>query len=144
LGFFINATIEQLPRTEDVIAELGWETGRMFAEKHIPTWQTRSRLYYELPYDDFNKGVMALRENKLQEAAAIFRSYTDHKNRKTAALSMYNMAVICELEGEYDLALAWLRKSLEVKYYSTTQEYIKVLKQRIEDLDAISMSNERL
>jgi len=43
------------------------------------------------------------------------------------------MAVICELQGEYDLALEWLRDSYQTKKYNTTQEYIRILKERIEE-----------
>jgi hypothetical protein len=132
-GFFISATQDKLPETEDVIAELSWETGRIFAEKYIPTWQDRSRLYYHLPNQGYEKAINALLNNDLETAARIFKNYAEHQNDRISALSKYNMAVVCELQGEYDLALQWLRDSYQTKKYNTTQEYIRILKERIEE-----------
>lgn len=132
-GFFISATQDKLPETEDVIAELSWETGRIFAEKYIPTWQDRSRLYYHLPNQGYDKAINALLNNDFETAARIFKNYAEHQNDRISALSKYNMAVICELQGEYDLALEWLRDSYQTKKYNTTQEYIRILKERIEE-----------
>lgn len=130
-GYFINQTESKIPQVEDVLAEVSWEAGRIFATKHIPTWQNRSRLYYVLPIKNYDKAILLLTQDRLDEAAEIMQRFTKFKNKKTAALSMYNMAVICEIKGEYEIALEWLRKSVSTKYYYTTVEYIRVIKERI-------------
>jgi len=131
-GYFVPQTEEKIPRVEDVLAEVSWEAGRAFASKYIPTWENRSRLYYVLPVKDYDKAILLFKQNRLDDAAKIMQKFTTFKSKKTAALSMYNMAVICELKGEYEIALEWLRKSVNTKYYYTTVEYIRVIKDRID------------
>ncbi len=136
-GFFVNATQEKLPVLEDAIAELSWETGRMYAAKYIPTWQNSSRLYYELPKDGYKKAINALKSDNLDLAAEVFQIYANNRNSRISALSKYNMAVVCELKGEYELALKWLEDSYKTKPYITTDEYVKVIKRRINDKERL-------
>ena len=138
-GYFVNQTEAKIPNVEDVLAEVSWEAGRIFATKYIPTWQNRSRLYYVLPIKNYDKAILLLTQDRLDEAAEIMQEFTKFKNKKTAALSMYNMAVICEMKGEYDIALEWLRKSVTSKYYYTTVEYIRVIKDRISEKERLQL-----
>lgn len=137
-GIFVNSTKDKLPKLEDVLAEISWETGRIYAEKYIPTWQNRNRLYFDLPNDGYTEAIKALRYNELNTAAAIFSKYAEHKNDRIAALSKYNMAVVCELKGEYEVALEWLRDSYKQKQYYSTEEYIKIIKRRITETEYLA------
>ncbi|MCK9167825.1 MAG: DUF6340 family protein [Bacteroidales bacterium] len=136
-GFLIQPTIQKLPDFEDVIAEVSWETGRIFSKKYVPTWQTRGRLYYEVPGKKFTAAIEALQKEDYTTAATIFQKYTENRNDRVAALAMYNMAVVCELEGKYTLALEWLMRSVQRKKYQTTLDYMNVIKQRIADREVL-------
>ncbi|PID93153.1 MAG: hypothetical protein CSA95_08665 [Bacteroidetes bacterium] len=135
---FPEAALGDLPQVSDVLAELSWETGRLFSKKYIPIWQDQQRPYFLLQRPGYDRGIEALKKNQLDKAAAVFRLYSDHKNKRIAALSRFNMALVCEIRGEYEIALDWLRESYEIKKYQMTEEYIQIMKRRIAEKKRLS------
>jgi hypothetical protein len=85
--------------------------GQSFAKKMIPSWTPAERMYYwsnnpEMKYAQ----KLAIQQDWLK-AAEIWNRQSKNKNDKIGAKACYNMALVCEMEGKLDLAIAWLVKS---------------------------------
>ena len=63
-------------------------------------------------------------------AAGIWLELTDHPKRKTAGRACLNMAVACEVMGEYGAALDWAQRSYEYYDDKLGREYSKILLRR--------------
>lgn len=70
------------------------------------------------------------------EAASIWKSNVDNKNKIIAAMCMYNMALACEVEGKMAAAIDWAVKSYHVLgeknrvHAQNCKDYIQILSQR--------------
>lgn len=85
--------------------------GRSFATKIIPSWETVERTYYRSNNDHMLVAEQYFLENDWLKAAEIYNRQTTNKNRNIAAKAKYNMAVICEMEGNLEAAIDWIERS---------------------------------
>lgn len=60
------------------------------------------------------------------KAAEIYKKETKNKNENIAAKATYNMALICEMEGNLDVAIDWLDRSNSV-YKRKNYSYIYMI-----------------
>jgi len=73
------------------------------------------------------------KNNQWDEASAIWKKYTQNKNKHIAAKAMFNMALACEVSGEIDKVFDWIIKSYRVFQESNeihalnTKDYISLL-----------------
>lgn len=82
--------------------------GKSLTEKLIPSMQQVERTYCHS-----NNAQMLMAEKYLisgdwLKAAEIYNKATTNKNRNIAAKAKYNMALVCEMEGNIDAAFEWL------------------------------------
>ncbi len=96
-----------------------------------PYWETCIRSYFMFSKAEFVKADNLIRQNKWLEAAKIWSLYENDPNPKTAAIACYNMALVCEVQGKYTLALDWLDKSYEKYPTNLALKYRQILKQRL-------------
>lgn len=114
--------------------------GTSFASELIPHMGVVEKLYYTSPNQQMSLAEKCLLSEKYLEAAEIYRSLTNNKNPHIAAKASYNMALICEMEGNLDAALDWLNQSNNVfptKAYvhkMHCKNYNTILEKRKEDI----------
>lgn len=113
--------------------------GRSFATRLIPSWQAVQRTYYQSNNDYMLIGEKYFLENDWLKAAEIYNKQTTNKNRNIAAKAKYNMAVICEMEGNLEAAIDWIERSnstYKIDNYAhkfNCKQYASILDKRKED-----------
>ncbi|HET6558317.1 MAG TPA: DUF6340 family protein [Prolixibacteraceae bacterium] len=114
--------------------------GESFASELIPHLDVVERIYYHSQNPRMLLAEKNLLSENYLEAAEIYRLLTDNKNPHIVAKASYNMAFICEMEGNMDAALDWLNQSTNVfqtkayvhKMHCT--DYNTILAKRKEDI----------
>jgi tetratricopeptide (TPR) repeat protein len=126
-----NEFMDRIPDDKASIMYIVRELAKSYAEEIIPFWKEETRFYYidsrlaqaEYYIDDEN----------WSKALDVWAKYVNDENRELAAIACFNMAVGCEMLGEYELALKWLEnvKRKNPDYY--WEEYKKLIERRIEE-----------
>lgn len=93
--------------------------GMTFTEKLLPSWKKVNRTYYPSKNINMQLAEKYLQEGNWLKAADIYSRETENKNLNIAAKAKYNMALICEMEGNIDSASDWLYQS----YSTYKREY---------------------
>jgi len=88
--------------------------GMTFAEKLLPAWHQVERTYYHSNNVNLRKAEKLCLSGDYLKAAEIYHSETKNKNLAIAAMANYNMALVCEMEGNIEAALDWLVLSYSV------------------------------
>ncbi len=97
--------------TEGVLCMQGkmWDKGYWYAQKWVPGWRKTERRIYVAP-KTVGVGEFYYREGDKERAAGIWQAAVSGKP-KTALRAYLNLALMCELEEDFEGALAWLRKA---------------------------------
>jgi len=107
--------------------------GVLFGTKLIPFPLTVDRMYYKSLNPEMLTAQKLAFNNDWLNAAEIWNRITKSKNRRQAAKAMFNMALVCEMEGKPELAIDWLVKSYsglkhdDKDHKLNCQRYINVL-----------------
>jgi tetratricopeptide (TPR) repeat protein len=125
---------ELMARVPDNQASLGYiirELAKSYTEEIVPYWKEESRFYY---LDSRLADAEYYIDNEnWTKAMEVWARYVNAENRELAAIACFNMAVGCEILGEYDLALKWMEsvKRKNPDYYWV--EYKKLIERRIDE-----------
>ncbi|MDR2292191.1 MAG: DUF6340 family protein [Prevotellaceae bacterium] len=120
--------------------------GQDFAKRIIPTWETAERLiFYDSYYDNTSSKLRkaydaATKEQNWSNAAQYWTdALEESKTKSRQAQIIYNIALSCEMLENFNLAIKWLEKARELntKIDESIDEYINILKQRIEDKEKL-------
>jgi hypothetical protein len=71
------------------------------------------------------------------DAAQLWQQETNNPDRKVAGRACYNMAIISEINGELDAAIAWAQKSYENYNNRLALYYVNILKNRKVSMDLV-------
>ena len=88
--------------------------GMTFVSKLLPTYQQVERTYYHSNNVNLRKAEKFCLSGDWLKAAEIYNRETKNENRAIAAMATYNMALVCEMEGNLEAALDWLQLSYSV------------------------------
>ncbi len=135
-GRGINPVVaaQALVSKKEAVKQVGLAAGHLYATKINPFWL---RVYREYFVRGKNTGF-AIAKRKAQtgnwdEAAQIWFQLTKSNNRKTAGRACYNMAIINEINGDVDAAMAWAQKSYENYRIKHGLYYVNILRHRKAD-----------
>lgn len=124
----------------EMISNAAQSLGESFAAELVPHWEKMERMYYLSHNPRMLLAEKYLLSENYLKAAEIYRPLTNNKNPHIAAKASYNMALICEMEGNLDAALDWLNQSTNVfqtKAYvhkMHCKNYNTILDKRKEDM----------
>ena len=130
-------------QSQQIYKEASKYLGKTFGTKIIPSWVPVNRIYYQSYNPDMKLAEKFAIKQDWLKAAEIWNKQTKNKNQKIAAKACYNMALACEMEGKYDLAIDWLIESRNFRiknkflHQAYCQQYIILLtlrKYEIEEL----------
>jgi hypothetical protein len=117
--------------------------GKTFGSKLIPSWTKTNRSYYISKNIEMKKAEEFCKNGEWIKAAEIYRRYTRSKNKNISVKSKYNMALICEMEGDIDAAIDWLnrsksdQKTILIDHDINCNEYAKELEKRKQELNLL-------
>jgi hypothetical protein len=139
----LRLSSNSLPPLRDVIFDASNISGINFAQFISPHWVSVERNYYKSRYTDLKVTYQLIKKQRWIEAAEILKRNVYNKNKIIAAKSMYNMAFVCEMNGEFDAAMDWAIKSFHVfgsknqKHSDNCTKYINIIAQRKLDIQKI-------
>jgi len=117
--------------------------GKSFGAKMIPSWIQVERIYYHSKNPEMIKAENYAINHDWLKAAEIWNKQTKNKNQKIAVKACYNLALACEMEGKYDLAIDWLTDSNNrltknnYQHRAICQQYYRVLTLRKDEVERL-------
>ena len=86
----------------------------------------------------FIKAAKHVSNRNWQEAVGIWKKITNHENPSVASRACFNMALAAEANGNIDIALTWITKSInfgnkKAKFYRSKLEQRKIDVQKLKN-----------
>ena len=117
--------------------------GKNFVAKIIPSWEKVDRTYYRSNNDHLQVAEKYLIDGDWLKAAEIYKRETKSKNQNITAKSTYNLALICEMEGNLEAATDWLDRSMlaykqdNPRHKFNCEQYITALATRKKEIERL-------
>ncbi|WP_298734452.1 DUF6340 family protein [uncultured Chitinophaga sp.] len=124
------AAAAALLNRKEAVKQVGAEAGLQYANRLIPYRIRVTRDYYVKGTDNFRTARRKAQTGNWDGAAALWKKETTNPNSTVAGRACYNMAIICEINGELDLAIKWSQKAYEEYNNRLALNYIRILKNR--------------
>jgi hypothetical protein len=125
--------LSELPSTAEAAQFAAAEAGKLYARRLAPYWLTVQRFIFVPSYKDLQRAATHAENSEWSEAMKIWEQYAGHNNRKTAAQSAFNMALACEVNGEYELSLEWLQYAEKLYPVKEIAGYRAILQRRVNE-----------
>lgn len=107
--------IARLPGKEQAAREAGMLAGEDYAIRISPMWMDVRRDYYTKGSADMKLATRRARSNDWKGAAEVWKKLAESSaNMKVKKRACYNMALVCEIEGNLDLAIEWAKKARDL------------------------------
>jgi hypothetical protein len=119
----------KLPTIKQAMINAGIKIALDIDEKVSPTWSSEKRGYF-LIRSKADPGQKYMNENNYAEAEKYWSELAQSKDKKIRSKAEYNLALICELDGDLDGAIDWGLKSFYSNYRYQTETYLKKLQNR--------------
>jgi sporulation protein YlmC with PRC-barrel domain len=123
--------MERLPDNKASVMYVIKELSKSYVKEIAPFWNEETRFYYI--NDNFAKAGYYIVNEDWAKAMDVWLKYVNDENGELAAISCFNMAVGCEMLGEFELALKWMNTSKRKNANYYWEEYKKLLERRIEE-----------
>ena len=115
---------------KEAVKQVSTEAGQNYAMRLIPYRIRVTRDYYVKGTDNFRTARRKAQTGNWDGAAAIWKKETTNANSTVAGRACYNMAIICEINGELELGINWAKKAYEEYNNKLALNYIRILKNR--------------
>ena len=142
--FFPEYFQEKTFKMNDILKNATEYIAKSFGSKLTPSWMPVERMYYTSNNPAMKMAEKFALQNEWIKAAEVWNRESKNKNKKIAAKATFNMAVACEMEGKFDLAIDWLIKSYSAlpknndEHKASCQRYIHVLALRKKEVEKLS------
>jgi len=117
--------------------------GKTFGAKLIPSWTIIERGYCLSKNREMLKAEEFCKTGEWMKAAEIYKWQTKSKNKDISTKAKYNMALVCEMEGNIDAAIDWITRSksatrkIQVDHIINCNRYSKELESRKKELELL-------
>lgn len=114
----------------------------------LPHWEEVNRYYYDGGLVDMRDAGVYVRENRWEEAAALWQRIYDAKKGKTRRLAAFNLALYHEMKDELPQAQEWIARALTDAKSNTiecqqAEHYQMLLAERAKNLGKLNAQMER-
>jgi hypothetical protein len=117
--------------------------GKAFGSKLIPSWTKIERGYCHSKNREMLKAEEFCKTGEWLKAAEIYKRQTKSKNKDISTKAKYNMALVCEMEGNIDAAIDWIARSksatkkIQIDHIINCNHYSKELIGRKKELELL-------
>lgn len=126
-NYVLKTLYSQMPRTKEALIGGGIAAGLKIAGYISPSWVNQSRYYYLTDKAEIDAAVPLIKNNKWEEATAIWTKYTAIPSKTIRSKVEFNLSLAAEMNGDLDLAIEWGQKSYKTRYNKATEVYLKIL-----------------
>jgi tetratricopeptide (TPR) repeat protein len=115
---------------KEAIKQVSNRAAQTYALRIIPYWIRVTRDYYVRGTDNFEMARRKSLTGNWKAAGELWQLETNNPSAKIAGRACYNMAIICEINGELDKAIEWAEKAYENYNNRLALPYVRILKNR--------------
>lgn len=138
------AAITALTGRKEAVREVSRNAGHSYATRIVPYRLRVYRDYYVKGTNNFKIAKRKSQTGKWDEAGALWEKETVNPSMKIAGRACYNMAIINEINGYLDDALAWAQKAWEDYKTRLALQYVRILEDRRYQSDLLRIQEEGL
>ena len=117
----------QMPRIKEALNGGGIDAALKMTKYVSPSWVHQSRNYFLTGKPEIDAAVSPIKNNKWEEAAAIWAKYSNVNSKTVRSKVEFNLALASEMTGDIDLAIEWGLKSFKTRYTKAIEVYLKTL-----------------
>ena len=125
-----------LPDKKEAASIVGKQITELYAKEIAPFWREETRYYYLGP--GIQSAETYIDRKNWPGAMEVWANYVDDADKTLAAASCFNMALGCEMIGEYELALKWMETVKRKNKAFYWDEYKRTLERRIAEKEIIN------
>jgi len=127
---------------KDAVKNVSRKIGQDYAYRLLPYWIKVTRDYYVKGSDNFSVAKRKAQTGNWNGAAALWEKETTSNSSTIAGRACYNMAIICEINGQLDKGIEWAQKAYENYNNKLALKYVNILKQRKESNNLLTYQQE--
>ncbi len=136
------AAVEALSGRKDGVKEVSRNAGHTYAYRLLPYRLRVTRDYFVKGTDNFKKAKRKAQTGKWDEAGLLWEAETTNPKSKVAGRAAYNMAIINEINGRLEDALAWAQKSWEDYKIRQGLFYSRILEKRLDSRELLRIQQD--
>lgn len=124
------AAVSAITGRKEVVNQESFRIGRSYALSIVPYKTRVSRIYFVRGNDKFKLAKRKAQTGNWEGAAEIWLQETKNANPKIAGRAVYNMAIINEIDGDLEGAIASAQRAYENYGNKSALRYLNILKNR--------------
>ena len=124
------AAVAGMIHRKDAVKEVSRKAGHIYALRLIPYRLRVTRDYFVKGTDNFKIAKRRAQLGKWDDAAELWEKETENPKMKIAGRAHYNMAIISEINGNIDDAIAWAQKAYSDYRNKPGLRYVRILENR--------------
>lgn len=136
------AAVEALTGRKAAVRQVSRRAGHAYASRLIPYRLRVTRDYFVKGTDNFRKARRKAQTGKWDEAGLLWEIETANPRSKIAGKAAYNMAIINEINGRLEDALAWAQKAWEDYKIRQGLSYSRILEDRLNSRELLKIQRE--
>jgi hypothetical protein len=115
---------------KDAVKDAGFKTGQAYSLRLLPHEFRVVRDYFVQGTNNFKIAKRKAQTGNWNEAGDLWNKETGNSKGKIAGRACYNMAIINEINGDLDQAIAWAQKAYEDYKTRLALKYVRILENR--------------
>lgn len=136
------AAVEALTGRKEGVKEVSRNAGHTYAYRLLPYRLRVTRDYFVKGTDNFKIARRKAQTGKWDEAGLLWEMETTNPKSKVAGRAAYNMAIINEINGRLEDALAWAQKAWEDYKIRQGLFYSRILEDRLNSRELLRIQQE--
>jgi len=139
----------QIPEKKEAISLASGVIGENYSKHILPSWSKVYRDIMVCNKPDLEQAAKLAKNNKWTEATVIWQNYVESNNKRDQIISLYNLALSNEMNGEIDQAIQLTDRAAQISsgaFRSAVNEAIRkysvVLYQRKNEINALNKQHE--
>jgi len=137
------AAVGSLLGRKEAVKQVSRNAGHTYALRILPFRLRVTRDYFVKGTNNFKIAKRKAQTGKWDEAGSLWERETDNPKLKIAGRASYNMAIINEINGNLDDALAWAQEAWEDYKIRPALNYARILEGRLYNRDLLKIQAER-
>ncbi len=137
------AAVAGMIHRKEAVKEVSRKAGHIYALRLIPYRLRVTRDYYVKGTDNFKVAKRRAQLGQWDAAAELWAKETENPKRKIAGRAHYNMAIISEINGNIDDAIAWAQKAYSDYRNKLGLRYVRILENRRYNEDVVRYQEQR-
>lgn len=113
-----------------IASDISFKIADRMGKEFFPYWEEQARFYMLIQDPSFLKVRTFIQEFRWKEVIGLMKLYLETGDKNDAYAASFNIALACEMMGNFDLALKWIEKCKKIKSDYTTNLYEAILLSR--------------